>query len=92
MDEKKTRGDLPLTDAEAQAAEAAHIEPLAEEMVIDLDYISIPRGRYDELLRSEAELGVLRHAYQVMRTYSIGGVMDAVFNPKFKYKEGVTNA
>lgn len=92
MDEKKTRGDLPLTDAEAQAAEATHIGPLTGEMVIDLDYISVPRGRYDELLRAEAELGILRHAYQVMRIYSMEEVMDAIFNPAFKYKEGGSDA
>ena len=51
------------------------------------DTICIPRIRYDNLIRAEMELKILFHAYQLMDKYDVGNVLDAVFNPKFKYKE-----
>lgn len=50
------------------------------------DTVCIPRTRYDELIRAEMEREVLFHAYQNMTAFSMEPVMDAIFNPGFKYK------
>lgn len=47
--------------------------------------VCIPRTRYDELMRAEIELDILRHAYQTMDKFDIGYVLDAIFNSKFKF-------
>ena len=49
--------------------------------------ICIPRTRYDDLIRAEAEREILFHAYQQMDRYDMEKVLDAVFNPQFKYRE-----
>ncbi len=49
--------------------------------------IRITRTRYEDLIRAEAEREILFHAYQQMDRYDMEKVLDAVFNPKFKYKE-----
>ncbi len=51
------------------------------------DTICIPRTRYDELVRAEMEREILFHAYQLMDKYDVENVLDAVFNPKFKYRK-----
>ena len=63
----------------------------AEQVVWIGDTVHIPRSRYDELIRAEMEREVLFHAYQLMSAFSMGPVMDAIFNPKFRYK-GETEA
>lgn len=51
------------------------------------DTIRIPRTRYDELIRAEMEREILFHAYQLMDKYDVENVLDAIFNPKFKYRK-----
>lgn len=48
--------------------------------------VCIPRARYDELIRAESELGILRRAYQTMTSFSMDYIMDIVFDPALKYK------
>lgn len=48
--------------------------------------VCIPRTRYDELMRAEIELGVLRRAYQTTSSFSIDYIMDNIFDPTTKYK------
>ena len=48
--------------------------------------VCISRTRYDELVRAEMEREILFHAYQHTSVYSMEPVMDAIFNPDFKYK------
>lgn len=82
MSNSKTRDEIPMTDAERLADESAHTEPCAGEMVIDLDFISIHRSRYDELLRAEAQLDVVRKFYGfngVDDADSVSDMMRAVF-------------
>lgn len=56
-------------------------------MICELpDTVCIPRTRYDKLIRAEMEREVLFHAYQQMTAFSMEPVMDAIFNPDFKYK------
>lgn len=56
-------------------------------MICELpDTICISRSRYDELIRAEMQREILFHAYQQMGSFSMEPVMDAIFNPKFKYK------
>lgn len=50
------------------------------------DTICITRTRYDELIRAEMEREILFHAYQLTSAFSMEPVMDAIFNPKFKYQ------
>lgn len=50
------------------------------------DTVCISRTRYDELIRAEMQREVLFHAYQQMTAFSMEPVMDAIFNPDFKYK------
>lgn len=50
------------------------------------DTVCISRTRYDELIRAEMQREVLFHAYQQMSAFSMEPVMDAIFNPDFKYK------
>lgn len=48
--------------------------------------VCIPRTRYDELLRAENDLGALRRAYQTMSSFSMGDIMDIIFDSTLKYK------
>ena len=48
--------------------------------------VCIPRTRYDELLRAESELAILRRAYQTISGFSMDYIMDTVFDPALKYK------
>lgn len=48
--------------------------------------VSLPRSRYDELICAERELGILRGAYQTMNGFTLDYIMDAIFDPKLKYK------
>ncbi len=48
--------------------------------------VCIPRTRYDDLLHAEIELTILRRAYQTVNSFSIGYIMDTVFDPTLKYK------
>lgn len=50
------------------------------------DNVCISRSRYDELIRAEMQREVLFHAYQQMSAFSMEPVLDAIFNPKFKYQ------
>ncbi len=50
--------------------------------------VCISRTRYDELVRAEMEREILFHAYQLRDGFSMDPVMDAIFNPKFKYRSG----
>lgn len=89
MDEKKTRGDLPLTAAEElaerQANEPARLEPLCDEaeFILDADFISIPRRRYDELLKAETRLDVISKFYLVEGNgYQLGDLLKVLFGPR----------
>lgn len=63
------------------------VQTLEPGMICELpDTVCIPRIRYDELIRAEMEREVLFHAYQQMTAFSMEPVMDAIFNPDFKYK------
>jgi len=48
--------------------------------------VCIPRTRYDEMLRAESELTILRRAYQTASNFSMEYIMDMVFDPALKYK------
>ncbi len=49
--------------------------------------VLVDKERFEELVRSDAELDVIRHAYQTCSFYSMENILDAIFNPKFKYKK-----
>lgn len=49
------------------------------------DDICIPRERYDELIRAESDLRILRRAYQTKSCYYMEYIMDAMFDPTLKY-------
>lgn len=53
----------------------------------DCDNVCIPRSRYEQLIRVEMEREILLHAYQQMGQFDLEHVMDAIFNPKFKYRK-----
>ena len=50
--------------------------------------VRIPLSRYDELIRAEKERDVLLHAYESMDSFDLAHVMDAVFDPLFKFDDG----
>lgn len=50
--------------------------------------VRIPLSRYDELIRAERERDVLLHAYEGMDSFDLTHVMDAVFDPLFKFDDG----
>ena len=52
--------------------------------------VCIPRTRYDELLRAEGELAILRRAYQTTSPFSMDYIMDNIFDPALKYKPKAT--
>ena len=52
--------------------------------------VCIPRTRYDELMRAEIELDILRHAYQTTSSFSMDYIMDNIFDPALKYKPKAT--
>lgn len=63
------------------------VQKLEPGMICELpDTVCISRSRYDELIRAEMQREVLFHAYQQMSAFSMEPVMDAIFNPDFKYK------
>ena len=49
--------------------------------------VRIPLSRYDELIRAEKERDVLLHAYESMDSFDLAHVMDAVFDPLFKFDD-----
>lgn len=52
--------------------------------------VCIPRTRYDELMRAEIELDILRHAYQTTSSFRMDYIMDNIFDPALKYKPKAT--
>ena len=48
--------------------------------------VCIPRTRYDELLRAESELAILRRAYQTTDSFNMNYIMDSIFDHALKYK------
>lgn len=52
--------------------------------------VCIPRTRYDELLRAEGELAILRRAYQTTSSFGMDYIMDSIFAPALKYKPQAT--
>lgn len=72
--------------SQIQAAERSAVPCEAPSAALSVDAICIPRSRYDELIRAEMEREILFHAYQHTSAYSMEPVMDAIFNPDFKYK------
>lgn len=90
MNDSKTRGDLPLTDSERLAAEGlaakpARIEPLCgeAEILLDADFVSIPRSRYDELLKAETHLGVIAKFYHAEGYgYQLGDLLKVLVGPR----------
>lgn len=80
--DKDLRGGLPLTPAEEQAHEQAGKRE-GVEVIIDHDYISIPRSHYDELLRAEAQLDVIFRFYGIKGSgYQLADLMEALFGPR----------
>lgn len=57
-----------------------------EAQTLHSDTVCVPRTRYDELVRAEMEREILFHVYQTMPEHTIDYIMDAIFNPKFKFK------
>lgn len=55
--------------------------------LVEENVVYIFRTRYDDLIRAEMEREILFHAYQQMDKFDLERVMDAIFNPEFKYKE-----
>ena len=55
--------------------------------LLDKALICISRPIYDELIRAEEQREILFHAYQQMNHYDLEKVLEAVFNPKFKYQK-----
>ena len=55
--------------------------------LVEENVVYIFRTRYDDLIRAEMEREILFHAYQQMDKFNIENVLDAVFNPQFKYRE-----
>lgn len=53
--------------------------------------VRIPLSRYDELIRAERERDVLLHAYESMDSFDLMHVMDAVFDPLFRFDDGSGN-
>ncbi len=81
--DKDLRSGLPLTPAEEQAQEDQAAKREAVEVIIDNDYISIPRSRYDELLRAEAQLDVIFRLYGIKGSgYQMTDLMEALFGPR----------
>lgn len=80
--DKDLRDSLPLTPAEEQAQEQAGKRE-GVEVIIDHDYISIPRSRYDELLRAEAQLDMISRFYGIKGSgYQLADLMEALFGPR----------
>lgn len=80
--DKDLRGGLPMTPAEEQAQEQTGKRKDVE-VIIDHDYISIPRSRYDELLRSEAQLDMISRFYGIKGSgYQMTDLMEALFSPR----------
>lgn len=76
-----TRGDLPLTQAEEQAQEQTSKREDVE-VIIDNDYVSIPRSRYDELLKNEAWLEAIIRIYRTNgNAYRLDSLLEALFGP-----------
>lgn len=76
-----TRGDLPLTQAEEQAQEQTSKREDVE-VIIDNDYVSIPRSRYDELLKNEAWLEAIIRIYRTNgNAYRLDNLLEALFGP-----------
>lgn len=86
MDEKKTRGDLPLTDAEAKAAGVPlPFKPSGPgvELLIDQNFVNIPLSRYSELVQEEAIMDALVSFYVTKGTgYAMNNLMEALFGPR----------
>lgn len=89
--DKDLRGGLPRTGAEVRMpltpAEKKAQEQIGRregvEVVIDHDYISIPRSRYDDLLRAEAQLDMIFRFYGVKGAgYQISDLLEALFGPR----------
>ena len=48
--------------------------------------ICVPLAHYDELVRAESELSILRRAYQTMGGFTVDYILDTIFDPALKYK------
>jgi len=48
--------------------------------------VSVPLERYEQLIRYETERDALFHAYRTTPSYYMEYILDAIFNPTFKYK------
>ncbi len=82
--DKNKKDDLPLTQAE-QEAMGTVFPDLGEhsaEVIIDRDYISIPRSRYDELLRAEKERDIAINAVLEVPKYNLQTVLCPVLGLK----------
>lgn len=80
--DKDLRGGLPLTQAEEQAQDQTGKRE-GVEVVIDNDYISVPRSRYDALLRAETQLIVISRFYgRNGASYQISDLLEALFGPR----------
>jgi hypothetical protein len=60
------------------------------ELCIDRDHITIPVTRFEELLKAEISLGIVRNAYETSESYNLQDKLSLVFGPR--PKKGDENA
>lgn len=83
MNNSKTRGDLPLTDAEADAAGLNRPTTPGMEIVLDHNFVSIPLSRYNELIQEETIMDTLVSFYITKGTgYEMNNLIEALFGPR----------
>lgn len=51
------------------------------ELCIDRDHITIPVTRFEELLKAEISLGIVRNAYETSESYNLQDKLSLVFGP-----------
>lgn len=52
------------------------------ELCIDKEHITIPVERFQELLKTETELAIVRRAYESAESYSLQDALSYVFGPR----------
>lgn len=79
MNEKKTRGELPLTDAEAEAAGLTRPIGPGMEIVLDNNFVSIPLSRFEDLIQAEVERDAAVRALVEVPKYNLQIALRIVF-------------
>jgi len=52
------------------------------ELCIDRDHITIPVTRFEELLKAEISLDIVRNAYETSESYNLQDKLALVFGPR----------